>query len=81
MVDKSLLKSWFNEGKNLGKLGKYEDAIKCFDEAIKIDPNYALAWYSKGTVLENLRRYKEAKICYNKVNRTMSSNMKKEFSL
>ena len=36
------------------------DAIKAFDEAIRIKPDYAEAWYDKGKVLVLLRRHMEA---------------------
>ena len=35
----------------LYNLGKYEEAIKCYDKAIEIDPNYADAWNNKGLAL------------------------------
>jgi serine protease Do len=33
--------TWNNKGKNLYRLGEYDEAIKAFDEAIRLDPNYA----------------------------------------
>jgi tetratricopeptide (TPR) repeat protein len=44
-------------------LGKYEEAIKYYDKAIEIDPNYAGAWYGKGSALQKLKQYKEAIEC------------------
>jgi len=33
--------TWFLRGLALLNLGKHEEAVKCFDEAIKINPNDA----------------------------------------
>jgi Flp pilus assembly protein TadD len=34
--------------------------MKCYDEAIKLDPNYATAWNHKGAALGRLGKYDEA---------------------
>ena len=47
---------------------KYEEAIECFDKAIKLEPNYATGYHNKGISLEKLKRDKEAKECFNKAN-------------
>jgi tetratricopeptide (TPR) repeat protein len=45
----------------------YGEAIKCYDKAIELNPDYAGAWYSKGNVLAyNLSKYDDAIECYNK---------------
>lgn len=43
--------AWNNKGNSLADLGKYDEAIKSFDEAIRINPGYATAWYNKGKIL------------------------------
>ena len=43
--------AWFNKGVALNSQGKYDEAIKAYDKAIEIDPQYADAWYNKGTAL------------------------------
>ncbi len=53
-----------NKGVALGYLGKYEEAITCFDNALKIDPHDLEAWYNKGVALENLGRHEEAITCF-----------------
>ena len=35
------------KGNILSNLGKYEDAIKCDDKSLEINPNYALAQTNK----------------------------------
>ena len=57
---------WYNKGVTLGKLGRYEEAIKCFDKVLEIAPKNALVWNSKGLALHNLGRYEEAIKCFDK---------------
>ncbi|REJ59733.1 MAG: tetratricopeptide repeat protein [Microcystis aeruginosa DA14] len=53
---------WIERGGQLWRLGRYEEAIKAFDEAIKQnDPkNVYLAWYGKGLALGALDKYQPA---------------------
>ena len=57
---------WSNKGSSLSSLARYEDAISCYDKALKLDPRYALAWSNKGGSLHNLGRNEEAIRCYDK---------------
>jgi tetratricopeptide (TPR) repeat protein len=57
---------WYNKGSALINLGKYEEAIECFNRAIRIDANHADAWSNKGIALRNLGKYNEAIDSYNK---------------
>ena len=60
---------WFNNGSSLIDQGKYNEAIKAFDEAIiKLDPNdpnLAAVWSNKGTALAILGKYNESIWAYN----------------
>jgi cytochrome c-type biogenesis protein CcmH/NrfG len=38
---------WYTKGYNLARLGKYDEAINAYDEAIRLDPKYANTWYAK----------------------------------
>lgn len=51
---------WYNKGNDLANLGKYEEAIEAYDQALKIDPEYVKAWYNKGSSLAILERDEEA---------------------
>ena len=65
--------SSYEEGKELAKKGKYEEAIMCFDKITKvnnnfvsgIDPEYVDAQIEKGSALDNLKKYEEAIMCFN----------------
>ncbi len=58
------VENWFNKGLALYDQGKYDDAIKCFDETVKLDPNYADAWLGKAIALDDLGKYDEAILAY-----------------
>ena len=56
--------AWFNKGNSLSQLERHEEAIGCYDKAIRIDPENYNAWYNKGNSLAELERHKEAIECY-----------------
>jgi tetratricopeptide (TPR) repeat protein len=55
---------WNNKGGSLIALSRYEEAIKCCDRALAIDPKSAKAWTNKGSALMALRRHDEAVRCF-----------------
>lgn len=57
---------WCNKGVSLGRLGKRQEAIVCYDKAIEINPVYANAWVSKADALNRLDKLQEAIVCYDK---------------
>ena len=48
---------------------KGKEAIECFDEALKLDPNFFAAWHNKGNVLNKLNYTDEAKKCWDEASR------------
>ena len=59
--------SWFQEGLNNSKAGNYSEAIRCYNNALEIDPNMSDAWYNLGKangrekkMSEALRNYQKA---------------------
>lgn len=57
---------WNNKGMSLAALGRREEAIRCYDKALAIDPGEARIWSNKGFALQDLGRHQEAVECYNK---------------
>ena len=57
--------AWDNQGIIVAQLGNYQEAIKCFEKAIEIRPDFAEAWYHKGVALTSLRQHQEAIKCLN----------------
>lgn len=60
LVEAKTASEWTNEGINFYKAGRYEEAIKAYDEALKTDPLYTNAWFGKGNSLIRLERFEEA---------------------
>ena len=50
----------YNNGLDMYKLGKYEEAIACFRTAIRLYPDYIDAYYNLGMLLEYLNQGDEA---------------------
>ena len=50
---------WFNKGLALADQDNYSDAIKAYDEAIRLDPNLTTAWHNKGYTLFFQDKYEE----------------------
>lgn len=50
----------------LDGLGRYSDALECWDNVLEINPPSAAWWFNKGMTLKNLERYNEADRCFNK---------------
>lgn len=44
-------KSWNDRGVDLYSQGKYDEALKCYDKAIELDPQFSLAWDNKDAAL------------------------------
>jgi tetratricopeptide (TPR) repeat protein len=58
--------AWNNKGEALFIKGKYNEAIKYYDEALRINPKKAESWYNKGLALFQLNDFKEAIIIFDK---------------
>jgi len=48
------------------QLGRLEEAIKCFNKAVSINPREKKAWYNKAVVLCIFNKYDEARRCLSK---------------
>lgn len=49
--------TWNNKGYAFRKQQKYNLALECYREAVRIQPGYAKAWYNMGYVLDKLGNY------------------------
>ena len=58
--------AWAHKGLSLGKLGRHEEAIQCYDKALELDPKASWAWSNKGWSLGELGRHEEAIQCCDK---------------
>jgi tetratricopeptide (TPR) repeat protein len=51
-------------GAAIGMQDRHEEALSCFDEAIRLNPDFAEAWYDKGATLGKLGQHGEALSCF-----------------
>ena len=58
---------WYIEGKQLCDLEDYEEAIRCFENALQLEPQYAYAWHEKAFCEENFGRTIDAIHSYKQV--------------
>ena len=54
------IEALFNLGRLLSGGHLYEDAVKYFDQALALRPNFAVGWYHRGNALVRLRKPSEA---------------------
>ena len=64
---------WYTKGLDLRKLGRYDEAIKAFDEAIRLDPQDENAWFAKGDVSDRQFQYDDTIEAYDEVIRSRRS--------
>jgi tetratricopeptide (TPR) repeat protein len=58
--------SLFRKGINFEMQHCYDEALRCFDEALKINPQCAEAWFGKGELFYNCHGFEEAVECFDK---------------
>jgi len=57
---------WANRGNQLYRLSRWEEALKSFKMALKLDGNFYPAWYGMANVLSSLGKYELALSAYEK---------------
>ena len=56
-----------NKGIGLKNLGRFDEAIACYDHVIQnIDTDYKKAWHNKGVALMHLGRDRDALLCFDR---------------
>jgi superkiller protein 3 len=65
---------WFNKGQEHFRNGSKEEAIKAYDKAIEINPQYGMAWGGKATALSLLGRHNESLDAFNEAIETWPAN-------
>jgi Flp pilus assembly protein TadD len=55
-----------NKGKTFLENGQYGDALRCFEQAIILNPYDPDLWNFKAVVLRSMGRHQEAIECFNK---------------
>ena len=68
-------------GRINGQLGAFEEAVKCLQESVKLQPDAAQAHHGLGVVFSKLGRYSDAEASYNTVLQLNPGNMAVVFEL
>ncbi len=55
---------WLTESADLIDSKRYEEALAACEQALRLDPNYALAYYNKGKAFRGLKRHEESISAY-----------------
>ena len=58
---------WRSKGSSLYSMGNYKEAIECYNEGIKIDPDNRILWNNKGMAQYAMKKYEQAITSYDKV--------------
>ena len=53
-------RAWYNYGTTLSDLGRFAEAVGCYQQAVRINPRYATAYNNWGNALFRLNRFAEA---------------------
>jgi Ca-activated chloride channel family protein len=70
--------SIYNEGNALARLGRYEAAIKAYDQVLKLNPKNEDAKYNKKLLEEELKKQKQQQNKNNKNNKSKNQNQKQQ---
>lgn len=66
LIARHATKAWSNKGFSLDSLDRFDEAIKCHDKALEINPQYAGAWFNKAWAEDKLDQKRDAARSYRK---------------
>jgi CHAT domain-containing protein/Tfp pilus assembly protein PilF len=58
--------AWFGKGVILSVVGRYQEALDCFDKALQLKPDAYEIWHNKGNLFSYLPRHKESLAYFDK---------------
>lgn len=58
--------TWAAKADLLCSIGLYENAVRCCDKSLTIDPDNAFTWATKGNALDKLGKHEEAQAAFAK---------------
>ena len=88
MAQENTARGWYKRGVELAGNGSYEDAVKAYEKAIELDPNYGAAWRDKGYSLgylamfiKDFGRYNESLVAFDRAIYLIPSNDTRNLAL
>jgi tetratricopeptide (TPR) repeat protein len=57
--------AWNEKGNFLDSMGKFDEAISCYDRSLTIDSGNSEVWFNKGLTLRKIGKENEAFSCIN----------------
>ncbi len=66
LVRQKTKEQWIDDGIAFYDAGKYKEAIEAYNNAIRLDPNYAIAYNNRGNAYRDLKEYTKAIKDYNR---------------
>lgn len=66
-IDPNFFEALNNKGNALRQIGKYNDAIKCFEKAISLDDRDPQLWINLGVTYYTQQKEKKAIECYDRL--------------
>ena len=64
--DPALARAWFFRGLALNGLGRFDEALKCLDRVVALEPRDPNAWVEKGRALTRSGQREEALACFDR---------------
>jgi tetratricopeptide (TPR) repeat protein len=58
---------WVNQGNQLYRVGRLQEALNAFNQAVQLNPKFHSAWYERGNVLFAMKRPVDALESYDRV--------------